>query len=646
MDALRFGAAAPHRRRPAPTGTIVITPAHLRAGLRVLRRHLRYAGGNPRKLFWVARRAVNLAREGAIGGVLERHATEDGHYADYTAWCTQYEPAADAGFADRIDALPRRPLISILLPVWNPPLAFLAQAIASVRAQCYSGWELCIVDDASTEPAVRECLEREAAAEPRIRLQRRAVNGGIAQATNDALADARGEFCAFLDHDDTLAPDALLCMAEAMAESPDAEIFFSDEDKLDAAGQRTMPFFKPAWDGEWIRTTNCVLHFMLVRTETLRSVGGLARGIDGAQDWDLVLRVAERAGRARIRHLPYVLYHWRALPGSTAAAAYEKPQLVAAQRRVIVESLRRRGESGEPRLATAGWRIEYALPDPPPLVSIVIPTRDRVELLRACVASIRARTVYPAFEIVLVDNDSREPEARAYLDQLARAGDARVVPYPRPFNYAAQCNLGVREARGTMIALLNNDVEVVTPGWLTELVSLAARPGAGLVGATLFYPDGTLQHAGVVLGLNGVGDRPWIGTQRGFAGPYGRARAVREVSAMITACAVVSRERYLQAGGMNELLAVSCNDLDLCLRLARAGYHHVLTPYAELIHHESASRGYADDPANARLGRAEEARFAALWQRELAADPLYNPNLTLQGNAYALAWPPRTRRAA
>lgn len=612
----------------------------------MLRRHLRYARADPRKLFWVARRALNLARDGAIGGVLERHLVEQGQYADYATWCARYEPAAGSDFSARVNALARRPLISILLPVWNPPPQFLAEAIASVRAQGYPDWELCIVDDASTAPAVRECLERESATEPRIRVRRRAANGGIAQATNDAQAMAQGEYCAFLDHDDKLAPDALLSMAEAIAESPDTLLFFSDEDKLDAAGQRTQPFFKPAWDGEWIRTTNCVLHLLVVRTQTLRALGGLASGIDGAQDWDLVLRVAEVAGRARIRHLPQVLYHWRELPGSTAAAAFEKPQLVAAQRQVIMDTLRRRGESGEPRLGAAGWRIEYALPDPQPLVSIVIPTRDRVELLRSCIASIHARTSYRAYEIVLVDNDSHEARAEAYLNQLARTGKARVIRYLKPFNYAAQCNLGVREARGAMIALLNNDIEVLTPGWLNELVSLAARPGTGLVGATLYYPDGTLQHAGVVLGLNGVGDRPWIGTQRGFAGPYGRARAVREVSAMITACAVVSRERYLKAGGMNEMLAVSCNDLDLCLRLTRAGYHHLLTPYAELVHHESASRGYADAPANEELCRTEEARFAALWQQELVADPLYNPNLTLQGNAYALAWPPRTKRTA
>ena len=626
--------------------TAVIRAARLRAGLRVLKRHLRYAGADPRKLLWVARRAVNLAREGAIGGVLDRHVTEDAQNADYAAWCARYEPPADADFSTRIDALPRRPLISILLPVHDVPVAFLAETIASVRAQCYAEWELCIIDDASTDAAVHAHLAAEARTEARIRLVRRSANGGIARATNDALALARGEYCAFLDHDDRLAPDALLCMAEAMAESPDAALLFSDEDKLDANGERARPYFKPAWDGEWIRTTNCVLHFMVVRTSTLRTLGGLATGIDGAQDWDLVLRVAETQGRQRVRHVPFVLYHWRELPGSTAAAAFEKPALVEAQRRVIAESLRRRQEAGEPRLTTAGWRIEYAVPQPPPLVSIVIPTRDRVDLLRTCIESINARTTYDRREIVIVDNDSREPAAVEYLAKLARQGTARVVPYAQPFNYAAQCNLGVREAQGALIALVNNDIEVVTPQWLDELVSLAARPDVGLAGATLFYPDGTLQHAGVVLGLNGVGDRPWIGTRRGFAGPYGRARAVREVSGLITACAVVARDRYLGAGGMNETLAVSCNDLDLCLRLARAGYRHLVTPYAELVHHESASRGLADDPANARLARDEEARFAALWRRELEADPLYNPNLALKGAAYALAWPPRAMRTA
>lgn len=621
----------------------MIRPAHLRAGLRVLKRHLRYAGGNPRKLFWVARRAVSLARNGALPGVLERHAAEDASYADYAAWCARYEPSANADFGPRVDALPWRPLVSIVMPVHEVPVPYLAAALASVRAQCYGEWELCIVDDASGDPAVRECLAEAELAEPRIRVQRRDANGGIAVASNDALAMARGELCAFLDHDDVLAPDALLCVAEALSKNPGAAYVFCDEDKLDANDQRARPWFKPDWDGEWMRTTNCALHFAVVRTDVLRELGGLATGIDGAQDWDLALRVEEKVGRARIVHVPRVLYHWREIPGSTAASAFEKPTLAKAQRQVMVRTLARRGERGEPKLTAGGWRIVYALPQPPPLVSIVIPTRDRAALLAKCIESIRARTTYPAYEFVVIDNDSREPEAVAYLQQLAATDTARVVRYPHPFNYAAQCNVGVRAARGDLIALVNNDVEVASPEWLDELASLAVRPGVGLAGATLRYPDGTLQHAGVVLGLNGVGDRPWIGTRRGYAGPYGRAQAVREVSALITACAVVARDRYRAVDGMSESLAVSCNDLDLCLRLTRAGYRHVVTPHAELVHHESASRGLADDPANARLALDEEKRFAAQWADALRDDPLYNPNLTLTGTAYALAWPPRTR---
>lgn len=622
----------------------MLRTAHLRAGFRVLKRHLRYAGGNPRKLLWVARRAVDLARQGSLAGVLERHLVQDTQYADYAQWLARYEPAADADHAGRIAALPSTPTMSVLMPVFDPPVAFLAAAIASVRAQRYPAWELVIVDDASTREDVRACLAQAAANDARVRVVTRAANGGIAQATNDALAAARGAYCAFLDHDDVLAPDALLCVAEAIAREPSLALVFSDEDKLDADGVRTRPWFKPAFDGEWLRTTNCVLHFMVVETALLRELGGLATGIDGAQDWDLVLRVEERAGRDRIARVPFMLYHWREIPGSTAASVFEKPALVAAQRKVIVDTLARRGERGEPVHTTHGWRIAYALPEPPPLVSLVIPTRDRVELLRACIDSVRAHTAYPAYEFVIVDNESREPEAVAYLAELARTGAARVVAYPHAFNYAAQCNLGVREARGQVVALVNNDIEATDDGRLRELVSLAARPGVGLVGATLRYPDATLQHAGVILGLNGVGDRPWIGTPPGFAGPYGRALATREMAAMITACAVVVRDRYLAVGGMNEALPVSCNDLDFCLRLSRAGLRNLVTPHAVLVHHESASRGLADDPENARRSAAEEAQFAALWPDALAGDPWYNPNLALRGSAYGLAWPPRVQR--
>jgi hypothetical protein len=265
--------AAPGQRRVR-----LIRFAHLRAGWRVLRRHLRYAGGNPRKLLWIARRTLAIAREGALGGVLERHVAEDADYAGYADWCARYEPAPDARFDQRLDALGRRPLISILLPVWNPPLAFLAQTVASVRAQAYGNWELCIVDDASTDPAIAAFLAQAAGEEARIRVVRRAVNGGIAAATNDALGNARGDYCAFLDHDDVLARDAVLRVVEEVDAHPETALLFCDEDKLDVHGQRHAPFFKPNWDGEWLRTTNCVLHFTVVDTKLLRHRRGAGLG--------------------------------------------------------------------------------------------------------------------------------------------------------------------------------------------------------------------------------------------------------------------------------------------------------------------------------------------------------------------------------
>ena len=355
-------------------------------------------------------------------------------------------------------------------------------------AQAYPDWELRIVDDASTNQAIAVRLASAAARDPRIHVVRRANNGGIAAATNDALASARGEYCAFLDHDDTLAPDALLAMIEAAASRPDVALMFSDEDKLDPSGRRTAPFFKPAWDDEWIRTTNCVLHLTVVRTDLLRQLGGIATGVDGAQDWDLVLRLREQAGPSRIAHVPRVLYHWREGKGSTAAAAFEKPALVQAQADVLARSLLRRGDDADAVVTDRGWRIVYRSPSPPPLVSVVIPSRDRADLLRACITSLRDRTTYPALEIIVVDNDSRDADALAYLRQLESCRAARVIEFPHAFNYAAQCNVGVRGARGTMIALVNNDIEAIGDGWLRELCAwhrasasdLPARPSSTL----------------------------------------------------------------------------------------------------------------------------------------------------------------------
>jgi len=612
----------------------------LGAGWRVLQRHLRYASDDPRKLLWIARRAWQIVSTGRLRGVLQRHRVVEDFYRDYPAWLEAAERDAAkrvALYAQQATHWPSRPRFSVLMPVYCPNPRLLEQAIASLVEQDYPDWELCIVDDASPDQGHAANLAALAARDPRVRVSRRRKNGGIAVATNDALAAATGDYCLFLDQDDLLAKSALFEFAVRAVERPQADVLYADEDHIDAAGVRSRPFFKPDWDPEWLRTTNCVLHPVAVRTAFLRGIGGLRTGLDGVQDWDLMLRIAEAAKPGAVLHIPRVLYHWREHSGSTAAGVYEKPGIVAAQERALRDAIARRDEVADVEQVAGGWRIRYGLPADPPLVSIVVPTRDRADLLRRCVAGLRKRTDYARWEAVIVDNGSAEADAVQFIASLARDRRFKVLHEEGAFNYSALCNAGVAAARGEVVVLLNNDVDPINADWLAELVGHALRPEIGMVGALLYYPDDTIQHAGVVLGLNGIADRPYIGYPRGFRGMDGRLLAVHTVTAMITACAAVRRQLYLDVGGMDESLQIACNDLDLCLRIAESGYRNVLTPHAELYHDESASRGYQYGTATNVQEAADEERFREKWRGKLQRDPTYNANLTLEGAAFSLA---------
>lgn len=618
----------------------------LGAGWRVLYRHLRHAGGDPRKLLWIARRAWQVVSAGQLPGVLQRHRVVEDFYRDYSPWAEAAERDAAqrvVRYVQQAVQWPVRPRFSVLVPVYCPPASLLEQAVQSVLDQAYPGWELCIVDDASPDAAHFGWLAALAVREPRVRFLRRPHNGGIAVATNDALAMAAGDFCMFLDQDDLLAKSALFEFAAWAVERPEAQVIYADEDHIDLVGVRSRPFFKPDWDPEWLRTTNYVLHPVAIRTTFLRGIGGLRTGLDGVQDWDLMLRIAETAKPDEIEHIPRILYHWREHAGSTAAGIYEKAGIVAVQGRALRDSLARRGESADVEQSAGGWRIKYALPADPPLASIVVPTRDGVELLRRCVEGLRERTAYPNWEAVIVDNGSADLEALQFLASLATDQRFKVLRNAREFNYSALCNEGVRASAGEIVVLLNNDVDPINPGWLTELVGHARRPEIGLAGAMLYYPNDTIQHAGVVLGLNGVADRPYIGYPRGFRGVDNRLGAVHTVSAMITACSAVRRRVYDSVGGMDEALPIACNDLDLCLRVAELGYRNILTPYAELYHYESASRGYHYTTAASAQETADEVRFREKWRGKLDRDSTYNPNLALDGAAFSLATLPRHR---
>jgi len=563
----------------------------------------------------------------------------------YREWLERYEKIDPVAIRRGLRQLRAQPLVSVLLPVYNPPLDLLEAAITSVRAQIYPRWELCIADDASTDPEIHSCLEETAREDTRIKVVFRPKNGHIAACSNSALALVSGTWCALLDQDDLLAPDALARVALEVESQPDAGLVYSDEDKIDHEGNRSEPYFKSDWNPELFRAQNFVNHLCVLRTDLVQEGGGFREGFEGSQDYDLLLRCIEKLRPEQIRHIPRILYHWRKTQGSVAAVADAKPYASAAARRAIGEHLERsqiRGRVEACPTNPEAHRVLYSLGANPPLVSIVIPMRNRIALLRQCLASIRERTEYQPFELVIVDNGSTERDALDFLGTLEENNQARVVRDDGLFNFSRLTNAGAAAAKGQVLLFLNNDIEAIEHDWLREMVSHAARPEVGAVGARLCYPDGTLQHAGVILGLGGVAGHPFASLPGKHGGYFSRAFLQQNISAVTRACLAVRAELFAKIGGFDEVnLPVSFNDIDFCLRLRAAGYGNVWTPYSSLIHRESASRGHQPTRADLVQFVKEAAFMQEKWGAELLHDPCYNPNLSLNLPGFELAVPPR-----
>lgn len=605
-------------------------------------RTLNRATGGPAKL---ALRGGRFVRRHGVLGALHILRNRSAARNDYPRWLSLYgqlAPDARARMRERCAGFPRQPLVSIVMPTYNSRIDWLEEAVASVRGQAYPHWQLCIADDASTDPALRALLERLPTEDPRISVVFRERNGHISAASNSALELCRGEWIALMDHDDVLTEDALFQVVAAIHAQPEARLLYSDEDKVDEGGRRFDPHFKPDWDPHLFLSYNLVCHLAVFHAPLVREAGGFTLGMEGAQDYDLALRCIERIAPRQVHHIPRILYHWRAHAQSTAQAQEAKPYAVMAGERALNAHFARTGAAATAEADGQGYRVRYHLPDPAPLVSIVIPTRNGLALLRQCVDSIRAKTTYPRYEIVVVDNGSDDPATLAWLEQLRAQPGCRVLRDDRPFNYSQLNNAAVASCAGELVALLNNDIEVITPGWLDEMASVAWQPGVGAVGARLWYPDDTLQHGGVIVGLGGVAGHSHKGLLRGHAGYAARVRYRGGYSAVTAACLVVRRSAYLQVGGLNENeLKVAFNDVDFCLKLREAGYRNVWTPYADLYHHESASRGAEDTPAKQARFTGEVEYMRTRWPGVIAADPAYNPNLTLDHEDFSLAWPPR-----
>ncbi len=551
----------------------------------------------------------------------------------YAAWLrvNQWNPRAEMALRDRLAACRGRlPRLSVVMPVYNPLLRFLSQAIQSLKRQIYPDWQLCMADDASTDPRVRPYLQS-LADDPRILITCRETNGHISAATNSAAALANGDFLLLLDQDDELSIDALAEVTLYLADHPDTDLLYSDSDKIDEHGQRYDPHFKPDWSPELLLSYMYAGQVLVVRRSLFEQLGGLRVGFEGAQDHDLALRVGEVA--RHVGHLPYVLYHWRCFRGSTAFSGHEKPYSFQAGRQAVQDALERRqsaGQAFQPDWAERGGNGIYQVrfPDHGPSVTVIIPTHNRPNLLQRCLKSL-SKTRYRDYQVMVVDNENHDPVARSYLDHL----EHEVVTIPnRPgqgFSFSHVMNEAVRRTSTDYLLLLNDDTEVVTPEWLSSLVGLAELPGVGATGALLRYGDGKVQHAGVVHGIDGMCDHAFKLTRRGDNGYLSYIAMIRNCTAVTAACLLTRRELFVEVGGFDEKhFAVAYNDPDYCYRLRERGYRVVYSPNAELLHHEGQTRGFGDKPQ-------EIAAYRQAFKTLI--DPYLNRNLSRENPCFTIA---------
>jgi len=549
----------------------------------------------------------------------------------YAAFVASTAPDIDA-LSRRVEALIDPPAISIVIPVYKPDLEFLRRCVESVRAQVYTRWELCLCDDGSNDPALTAALAEFARSDDRIKVTALAANGGISAATNGALDLATGDYVAFMDQDDAMTVDALAEAAITIAEHGNVDIVYTDEDKIDEHDRRYAPFFKPDWSPDYLLTSMYVGHLSVVRRGLVEQVGRLRSAFDGSQDHDLMLRLTEQA--RTILHIHRVLYHWRAIEGSAATSSDAKPWAHEAGYRAVASALERRGETAEvlPGPFPGARRVRRSTANAPE-VTAIIPFRDGADLLHRCLESLSDSGGYPRWNAVLIDNGSWEPETKALLRQLDGDDRFTVVRDDSPFNWSALNNRGAQLASGDLLLFMNNDVEGTSEGWLDAMVEHAIRPEVGAVGARLVYPDGTVQHAGLIIGMGGIAGHAFRYCPPWYPGYFGMTRVTRNYTAVTGACMMVRRGVFDECEGFDEVLAVAYNDVDFCLRLRERGYLVVVTPYAELVHRESVTRGEGSDTD-------EHVEMFKRWRKIYeVGDPYFNRNLSLAFSEFRLGAP-------
>ena len=555
----------------------------------------------------------------------------------YEIWYPAYVPDEKTLEKQRKTKIKPEILISIAVPAYRTPELFLRQMIDSVRNQTYSHWELCIANGSPDDEDMARVLREYTSADPRVRVKDLEENLGISGNSNAALDMATGDFTGLLDHDDLLAPNALFEIAKAASAHPGCDVIYTDEDKVTAdLKEHFQPHLKPDFNLDLLRSNNYICHFFLARTSLLKKTGGFREAFDGAQDYDLILRCTEEA--REIVHVPEILYHWRTHKASTADNPASKMYAYEAGKRAIEEHLKRcHVEGAVSHTPDYGfYRVTYPVKGCP-LVSILIPNKDGKEMLEDCIRSIREKTTYPNYEILIVENNSETREIFHYYKELSAEEDVRLFRYRGSFNYSAINNFGAAHAKGEYILFLNNDTRVITPGWIEEMLGVCQRKEVGAVGVKLLYPDGTIQHAGCVVGMGDIAGNMFVDMPSERTGYLHKASLLQDMSAVTAACMMVKTEVFRKLGGFEEKLAVAFNDTDLCLRIREAGYLVVYDPYVQIFHLESRTRGTEDSEEKVRRFQSEIEFFRTRWIDILKkGDPYYNKNLSLTKWNYSL----------
>ena len=567
---------------------------------------------------------------------------------DYERWLNLYDKLNYEDLRSRAAVLKRKKktiCFSIILPVFNPRISHLSKALDSVLNQVYENWELCIADDASTDQKVISLLKKYQAEDSRIKISFRRKNGHISESSNTAIGKSTGDYLVFLDHDDELRPHSLLCLAETLHDFPKLRFIYSDEDKIDDKGKLSAPYFKPDWNPDLLIGQNYICHLSCVDRELILQVGGFRKGYEGSQDWDLFLRVTSILKDEEIFHLSKVLYHWRAHKSSTAKNMSSKSYAVTAAKKCIQDHLKRNNIKGRVDCLDAKsniWQVKYTLPSMTPKVSIIIPTRNHCEILRTCIESLIAKTSYSKYEIILLDNDTDDESALSYLDFLKKFRQIRIFKEPGAFNYSKLNNSGASYAKGEILVLLNNDIEILQSDWLEIMVTQVLRPSIGCVGAKLLYPNDTIQHAGVVTGIGGIAGHPYKGMPMNFPGYFSRLLLTQNFDAVTGACLAVRKSVFEEAKGLDEKnLKVAFSDIDFCLKVGKLGLRNLLVSNVVHRHHESYTRGLDDTGTKKDRFKREVDYMFLKWGALLRKDRSYNRNLTLQKEDFSLAYPPR-----